>query len=235
MEFEIQRSGIMHELAALFLASKTAADLCRGMVMHPVLGKHAIGAELLVLSQNATLRTLAHFGSPLSARGETVSLWDPGLIAEASRSNKVTRGKFRDPETDKEVFVYCYPCSSLTQTVGIIALLKSQEYDVELKEEDQITLALVGALWLESVGASGLENQQGDGTETPEDLTGRQKAILQKIAEGKTNAQIAALQLVSESTVRQETMKIYASLSVSGRTEAAKRAVHLGLVKKVEN
>ena len=198
--------------------------------MHPILGAHAIGSELLLVSQDATLKTLAYFGPPLTARGDVISLWDPGLISEASRSNRVTKGKFRDPETDEDVFVYCYPCSSLTQTVGMIVLLKNQEFDVELEEQDQITLALVGALWLEKVGVWSFEERQGSAEASPEDLTDRQLSILQQISEGKTNAEIAVNLFLSQSTIRQETIKIYTSLSVSGRSEATKRAFHLGLV-----
>jgi DNA-binding CsgD family transcriptional regulator len=230
MNLDLDRSAAMHHLAALFLYSQTAAEFCRGIVMHPVLGANAIGSELLLLSQDATLKSLANFGTPTSTRGQLISLWDQGLIAEASRTNKVTRGKFSDPETNDDVYVYCYPCSSLTQTVGMIVLLKNQEFDVELKEEDQVTLALVGALWLDRIGALRLEGMPDAGSASPEDLTQRQLKILQQMSDGKTNRQIADAELLSQSTIRQETMKIYTTLSVSGRDEAAKLAVHLGLV-----
>jgi DNA-binding CsgD family transcriptional regulator len=230
MPFELERAGMMQDLAALFLYSKTASDFCRGIVMDPVMGSHAIGSELLLLTQSATLKTLAFFGTPMSSKGEIISLWDQSLIAEASRSNNVTKGQFKDPETDDDVFVYCYPLSSLTQTLGVVVLLKSQESEVQLKEEDRVTLALVGALWLQSIGASTIEDRQGEGMVSPVDLTDRQLAILRQMSEGKTNAQIAVDLIVSQSTIRKETIKIYASLSVSGRSEATKRAFHLGLV-----
>jgi DNA-binding CsgD family transcriptional regulator len=230
MSLELDRSAAMHHLAALFLTSKSASDFCRGIVMHPILGLHATGSELLILSQQATLKTLASFGTPYSAKGEPISLWDDTLIAEASRTNKVTRGKYWDEATERDVYVYCYPCSTLNQTVGMIVLLKNVEYDVGLKEEDQITLALVGALWLESVGVWRFEDRHGTGNESPSDLSSRQLQILQLMSEGDTNAQIAVKLIVSQSTVRQETIKIYTSLSVSGRGEATKRAYHLGLV-----
>ena len=53
-------------------------------------------------------------------------------------------------------------------------------------------------------------------------LSERQALILKLIADGKTNASISDLLGYSESTVRQETIKIYAKLGCSGRTEAAK-------------
>ncbi|EIC91205.1 hypothetical protein IMCC13023_07580 [Candidatus Aquiluna sp. IMCC13023] len=231
MTFDVDRSVIMHEAASLFLSSKTASELCRGFVMHPILGEHVIGSEILLLTQNATIKTLAFFGRPFSSQGELVSLWDHQLIPEAFRANTVTKGSFK-PENGEEVFVYCYPFSTLTQTLGVIVLLKSEEYEVELLKEDQITLALVGALWLESVGAGNIEDRHGTGSGNPADLSERQLSILQQMSEGMTNAQIASVQMLSQSTIRQETMRIFTSLSVSGRSEAAKRALHLGLVSK---
>ena len=52
-------------------------------------------------------------------------------------------------------------------------------------------------------------------------LTQRQELILKLIAEGRTNNDIADILGYSESLIRQETIKIYATLGCSGRTEAA--------------
>ena len=232
MPLELDRSFAMRELAALFLSSKTASDLSRGIVMHPVLGEHVFRSEILLLTQGAKIKTLAFFGKPFSTQCESLSLWDHEVIPQAFRNNRVTKGSFRSSETGEDVFVYCYPCSTLTQTVGMIVLFKTREHEVELREEDQVTLALVGALWLESVGAGSIEDRHGAGASNPSDLTERQLSILQQMSEGMTNAQIASVQMLSQSTIRQETMKIFTSLSVSGRSEAAKRALHLGLVEK---
>jgi DNA-binding CsgD family transcriptional regulator len=224
--------GVVHGFVSLFLSSKTASDLARGITMHPSLGKHVIGSEILWLTQNATIKTLAYFGTPASSRGELISLWDRSIIPEAFRSNTVTRGMFKEAETGEDVFIYCYPCSNPNQTIGMIVLIKTEEYEFEQKEEDQAILSLVGALWLESVGAGSIEDRHGVGSSSPADLTERQLSILQQMSEGMTNAQIASVQMLSQSTIRQETMKIFASLSVSGRSEATKRAVHLGLVER---
>lgn len=52
-------------------------------------------------------------------------------------------------------------------------------------------------------------------------LTQRQELILKLIAEGRTNNDIADILGYSESLIRQETIKIYAILGCSGRSEAA--------------
>ena len=64
----------------------------------------------------------------------------------------------------------------------------------------------------------------------PEDLTQRQREVLQYMSEGMTNGQIARILRFSESTVRQETMAIYRALRVGGRVEAVAYAREIGLL-----
>ena len=52
-------------------------------------------------------------------------------------------------------------------------------------------------------------------------LSARQHRVLELIHDGRTNALIAKELGFSESTVRQETIRIYEKLEVSGRREAA--------------
>ena len=50
------------------------------------------------------------------------------------------------------------------------------------------------------------------------------------MAEGMTNAEIARELLLSESSIRQETVNIYRVLGVGSRQEAAKKGKALGLI-----
>ena len=61
-------------------------------------------------------------------------------------------------------------------------------------------------------------------------MTGRQLQILEGMIEGKTNFEIAAEMGYSVSTVRQETMKIYQTLNVTGRRAAAQEALRQKIV-----
>jgi len=61
-------------------------------------------------------------------------------------------------------------------------------------------------------------------------LNQRQILILRGMVEGKTNHELATEMGFSVSTIRHETMRIYQTLSVSDRQEAAKKALMLGLV-----
>jgi DNA-binding NarL/FixJ family response regulator len=55
----------------------------------------------------------------------------------------------------------------------------------------------------------------------PNALTEREEAVLQLLAEGRTNAQIAAAVFLSENTVKFHLRNLFAKLGVSNRTEAA--------------
>jgi DNA-binding CsgD family transcriptional regulator len=65
----------------------------------------------------------------------------------------------------------------------------------------------------------------------PNHLTERQLTVLQYLAQRLTNRHIAMLMGFSESTIRQETMAIYAHLSVHGRHEAVEAARIRGMIK----
>ncbi len=91
-------------------------------------------------------------------------------------------------------------------------------------------------LW---VGAPGLvqglmrSKRRGDGAgeEIPvESLSAREKEVLQLMAEGLANKQIALRLAISEHTVKFHLSSLYAKLNVSGRTEAVKRGLGLGLI-----
>ena len=63
-----------------------------------------------------------------------------------------------------------------------------------------------------------------------EPLTARETEILQLLAQGRTNPQIAGKLVVSPGTVKNHVRHIIAKLEVSDRTQAAVRAIELGLL-----
>lgn len=67
------------------------------------------------------------------------------------------------------------------------------------------------------------------GAPLPSSLTSREAEVLQLVARGQTNQQIAEKLLISSSTVKKHLRSIIAKLGVSDRTQAAVRAVELGL------
>jgi len=96
--------------------------------------------------------------------------------------------------------------------------------------------AVAEGLW---VGAPGLVEglmrlpRGGEGfreDSLPEPLTAREKEVLQQMAEGLANKQIALVLGISEHTVKFHLSALYAKLGVASRTEAVKRGIELGLI-----
>lgn len=104
---------------------------------------------------------------------------------------------------------------------------------------DEIVAAVhaVGeGLW---VGAPGLvktlmrPQRRGDGPAEEsviESLTAREREVLQLMAEGLANKQIAMRLSISEHTVKFHLSSLYGKLGVASRTEAVKRGLGLGLI-----
>ena len=61
-------------------------------------------------------------------------------------------------------------------------------------------------------------------------LTGREKEVLELMASGKSNKDIAATLYISENTTKSHIANIYMKLEVNNRTEAARKASELNLI-----
>jgi len=66
--------------------------------------------------------------------------------------------------------------------------------------------------------------------ELTEELTDRESEVLQLLAQGLANKQIALRLNISEHTVKFHVSAIYAKLGVANRTEAVRRGARLGLI-----
>jgi two-component system nitrate/nitrite response regulator NarL len=82
-----------------------------------------------------------------------------------------------------------------------------------------------GLLITESFGASGVAERAANEF----GLTGREREILEQVAAGRSNKQIAADLWLSEQTIKYHLTNVYRKLGVSSRTEAARFAYDHGL------
>jgi DNA-binding NarL/FixJ family response regulator len=64
----------------------------------------------------------------------------------------------------------------------------------------------------------------------PEDLTRRELEVLRLVAQGKTNQEIAGVLVISAGTAKVHVQNLIRKLGVSDRTQAAVRAVELGML-----
>lgn len=105
--------------------------------------------------------------------------------------------------------------------------------------EDELAAAIhaVGqGLWVGAPGlVEGLMRFQKAGESSGEEsliepLTVREKEVLQLMAQGLANKQIALSLGISEHTVKFHLSALYAKLGISSRTEAVRRGIELGLI-----
>jgi DNA-binding NarL/FixJ family response regulator len=161
-------------------------------------------------------------------------------------------------EKETEVLILASVSSAVfadlnTASFGLLLLTDDQEearalFDLNARtwgvisvaaSADEISAAVhaVGeGLW---VGAPGLvktlmrPQRRGDvaGEESLiESLTAREREVLQLMAEGLANKQIALRLSISEHTVKFHLSSLYGKLGVASRTEAVKRGLGLGLI-----
>ncbi|HET7486453.1 MAG TPA: response regulator transcription factor [Acidimicrobiales bacterium] len=120
--------------------------------------------------------------------------------------------------------------------VGIDALLPRSVSPAELadavrrvaKGERVVAPALLSLL----VGALGprADEDTPPAPPSPETLTRKEVEVLARLAEGRSNREIADALFVTPATVKSHLAHIYVKLGVTGRQEAMARAVALGLL-----
>jgi len=127
------------------------------------------------------------------------------------------------------------------QSVGSMLNSSSQAWGVLSSEatEDELVAAVraIGeGLW---VGAPALvgdllhnfgRRESASDDFLIEPLTAREMEVIQLMAQGLANKQIALTLGISEHTVKFHLSSLYAKLGISSRTEAVKRGIELGLI-----
>ena len=73
--------------------------------------------------------------------------------------------------------------------------------------------------------------RSADGPAGAEPITDRERDVLQLLAQGRSNKEIAAALVISERTVKFHVSSILAKLGAGNRTEAVTLAARRGLVK----
>ncbi|MCE9646043.1 MAG: response regulator transcription factor [Chloroflexi bacterium] len=120
--------------------------------------------------------------------------------------------------------------SSFTQAWGVLSPEATEE------ELTAAVRAVAEGLW---VGAPGLvrslmrvtgRRESSSEESLVEPLTAREMEVLQLMAQGLANKQIALSLGISEHTVKFHLSSLYAKLGISSRTEAVRRGIELGLI-----
>lgn len=208
-------------------ASSTPHDYCKRLTTHPILGQGMVGNHLFLLDNSGTFRLLGGFGIYPYDEDKVFTQFDDQIFANAANA-----GRFRRESGVAGYDAAVSPALKAGIPNGaILSVFKpgeggSESFDVRGFQEFSYYLAL--GLFVSSAGFSPAEASKR--MPSGEKLTDRQMQILIGIAAGKTNMAIAKELILSESAIKQETVKIFRSLGVENRRQAAQKAIAMGLV-----
>lgn len=226
--------AFLNEWSMLLSNTSSASELCRGLVHSNLTHPDTVGASIFSIDQQAHFQLVGSYGKGLPANG--VSLWDEHPFARAVRAESM-HSELGTTLDGSELEAYCLPLTKGGQPVGMLCLTLKAGEKWDLVSSGAISvISKITGIWLDSFSPSTRSTSPlatYAAVSNPESLTERQLTVLRLMAEGKTNAQIAQELILSESTIRQETVKIYRALGVHARSEAGRRAKHLGIIDRV--
>ncbi len=212
------------------LAGSGPTYLCRQVVYSGFADGHIRGCALFYLDNTSRLRPVASYGEVIENTPE-LSAWDDSPLAEAIRLKTAVTGPIQIQGTELSVLALPLVANGVPSSLAAV-FMDETEQKIEFPPELSQLFSKLGAFYLESLrigpagGSSALE------TETIENPTKRQLKILNHIDDGMVNGKIAQELMLSEYTIRQETVRIYKALGVGNRLEAVKKAKALGLLTK---
>ena len=233
----INKISRVEQILDFTLGSSDASEVCKRFVHGSYSWGTVQGAFLYHLDNRSNLIQIAGYGMPYIEDVAIFSIWEASLPAMSDREKSMVS------ESTKVRKVAALPTMLDGLPNGCLVLVLSPDSEVEQNgKELGPFLSKLGGYFLESQMSqanSAMAARDAAGARTlvttgsPDDLTTRQVQILGLMADGLTNADIATRVLLSESTVRQETIRIYRALRVGSRIEATAKGRAIGLIPKI--
>jgi DNA-binding CsgD family transcriptional regulator len=191
-----------------------------------------MGVHIYLLDAASHLQLVAGYGVPAPGEAHDISIWQDTPLSRCVREKALVFEFEKGSETQHTL--YCVPWVKETAPVGCIVLvMKPGSYEKPFDDSNVPALSKLGAMYASQIGLDAAKSNYSQTAVNPDDLTSRQLTILNLMADGMVNGEIARELMLSESTIRQETVRIYRVLGVGNRQEASKKGRALGLVKKL--
>jgi DNA-binding CsgD family transcriptional regulator len=151
-------------------------------------------------------------------------------LSEAIRTKKLVGGKVEHLGSGFEIIAI--PFITHGVPVGLMTLVvEGKHFELRYLQVASEMFSKLGAFYLESLDLGNkTANGSGPSPASSNHLSARQITILSHIQDGLVNMEIAKELLLSESTIRQETVRIYRILGVGNRQDAVKRGQALGIL-----
>jgi DNA-binding CsgD family transcriptional regulator len=227
----------LQQWTELVSTADTLAEFGRKLVHSNISAPTAVGAHVFLLDSKGEFSLAGGYGlNPFGT--QKFSAWDSHLLADAIQTRKLAHQQVE--YEDRALHCYAIAVLKGEEPLGVAVFTQGDVAKEELSQDTNSAMSQVLGIWVQSLGLTGEWRSSGNGNGNggakngeahPEDLTERQMTILDLMSRGMTNAEIAQELILSESSIRQETVRIYRALGVGSRTEATKRAVHMGILR----
>ena len=215
-------------MIGLFGASSNGNELCRRLASDEVFGAGTHGTQLFALTNSGSWQLLGSYGKLAYPDGKETQ-FDENLMTLAARSRSIEASTI---ELDGQPFDVV-SCVLLRDALPVGALVRVSVLGSYSFNPTHGTLKAIqdsGGLFLDSIGFRTVASAPEAKDASPDDMTARQVQILIEMAHGKTNLVIAQEMILSESSIKQESVKIFRAMGVGTRQQAVLKARTLGLL-----
>jgi DNA-binding CsgD family transcriptional regulator len=222
-----------------FAISHNASDFCRFITVVALRDFGAVSAVMVRVELNSELRSVGQYGQPRQDSGGALpNTRQTKAIKEAIALGERVSIEKLEPKGDKAEGFLALPFSPTGDVPGALGLtFRRSLSSIQIPEAElellQLLSELIAVNSLPRIRATGLLSKLyfdiGD-LEEISAITPRQLRVLDEMAIGKTNGQIARSLNLSESTIKQESVRIFRILGVNTRQRAVSVGKEMGLI-----
>jgi DNA-binding CsgD family transcriptional regulator len=212
---------------SLVVGSKDLQDVCRRIVHADLFAPSTIGAWIYKIDNGTVLTEVVGYGKAVQDGLSEFPLWDENPLSKSIKEKRYVfevAGQLGQGSALGSIPIFI-------DDVPIAACVLVLDQGTKESPVDGKVLENLGTLIGSLFGKDNKQSSTRSGsTGDPSDLTSRQITIIGFMAEGLTNLEISQRVLMSESTVRQETIRIYRALGVNDRKSAVSEARKLNII-----
>lgn len=238
-----ERAQLTDRARALLLSfaiSHNASDFCRFLTVVAFRDLGATAAVMARVEPDGILRFTGQYGHTQSAAQASLNPDSETVLLKRS----ITMGRVQQASVDlglkpkEDIDFLAIPFTPTSEVQGALGLsFRHRARASEVSETDIQLLSLLSELMainsMPRIRTSGILSKlyfDSLELENISALTPRQLRVLDEMAIGKTNAQIARTLNVSESTIKQECVRLFRVLGVSTRQRAVAIGKEMGII-----
>ena len=207
-------------------AARSLEEVCRAIVQSDEFGHNLHGTQFHSLTNRGNLVIAASFGIEGLPGDEKLTMFDNHPISESARERKLTTAAHPHHENYE---LWSIPILKGELTAGTLCGVgKKGSNNHGFSELEVIAIGNMAYLYLSASGIPDIVKDQE--TSTNGKLTDRQAQILVFMSHGMANMKIAIQLSLSESSIKQESVKIFKAFGVNNRNDAVSIAKQRGML-----